>query len=100
MLTLEDRVSDRLGWLQLLDGLGNLEELHGSFSLDAMLPGFEFSQEEADWVVEHWPKLKFIEFYTPSERENVILPSPVQSMIQRLPGLQVVGQCTNPPRPY
>ncbi|KAF9117607.1 hypothetical protein BGX30_005312, partial [Mortierella sp. GBA39] len=71
LLTLEDRSRGRLGWLQLLDGLRNLEELHGSFNLDAMVPGFEFGQDEADWMVSHWPRLKFIELYTHSERNDV-----------------------------
>ncbi|KAF9118468.1 hypothetical protein BGW39_001155, partial [Mortierella sp. 14UC] len=35
---------DRLGWIHLLEGLENLEELHGSLNVDAMLPGFEFGQ--------------------------------------------------------
>lgn len=48
MMTLEDRTAGRLGWLQLLGGLRNLEGLYGSFNLDAMQGGFEFRQEEAD----------------------------------------------------
>ncbi|KAK5815005.1 hypothetical protein F5H01DRAFT_344756 [Linnemannia elongata] len=88
-LTLEDRTAGRLGWLQLLGGLRNLEELCGSFNLDAMLEGFEFRQEEADWIVEHWPKLRFIEFYVYRKGHCITLPPPVQSMIERLPGLIV-----------
>ncbi|KAF9115772.1 hypothetical protein BGW39_002967, partial [Mortierella sp. 14UC] len=64
MLTLEDRAAGRLGWLQLLGGLKNLEELHGSFNIGSMVAGFEFSQHEADWIVDHWPRLGFIELYT------------------------------------
>ncbi|KAG9066009.1 hypothetical protein KI688_001225 [Linnemannia hyalina] len=94
LLTLEDRSRGRLGWLQLLDGLMNLEELHGSFNLDAMVPGFGFGQDEADWMVSHWPRLKFIELYTHCERDNVVLPPFVQSMMQRLPGLKVARTYT------
>ncbi|KAG0273478.1 hypothetical protein BGZ96_004827 [Linnemannia gamsii] len=96
MLTLEDRVTGRPGWSLLLQGLRNLEELHGSFNLDAMAPGFEFGQGEADWIVEHWHKLKFVELYTQLEEAPVIFPPPVQSMVQRLPGLWVVGKYKNP----
>ncbi|KAK3822464.1 MAG: hypothetical protein JOS17DRAFT_753654 [Linnemannia elongata] len=95
-LTLENRPKGRLGWLQLLDGLRNLEELHGSFNLDAMVPGFEFGQDEADWIVEHWPRLKFIELYTYPEGDDVILAPSVQSMVQRLPGLKVARTYTGP----
>jgi hypothetical protein len=89
MLSLEDRTTGRFGWLQLLGGLKNLEQLHGSFNLDAMLEGFEFRQEEADWMVEHWPKLQFIEFYVHHVGKRVTLPPAVQSMVERLPGLEV-----------
>ena len=94
LLTLEGRSKGRLGWLQLLDGLGNLEELHGSFNLDAMVPGFEFGQDEADWMVSHWPRLKFIEFYTYPEGDDVVLPPSVQSMVERLPGLKIIRTYT------
>lgn len=96
LLTLEDRSKGRLGWLQLLDGLRNLEELHGSFNLDAMVPGFEFDQDEADWMVSHWPRLKFIELYTHPEGDDVVLLPSVQSMLQRLPGLKVARTYTGP----
>ncbi|KAG0366262.1 hypothetical protein BGX24_003783 [Mortierella sp. AD032] len=89
MLTLEDRSAGRVGWLQLLGGLKSLEELHGSFNIDAMQEHFEFGQREADWIVEHWPKLKFIEFYTLSEETSFSVSVPVQSMKAKLPGLEV-----------
>ncbi|KAF9546019.1 hypothetical protein EC957_010295 [Mortierella hygrophila] len=95
LLTLGDRSRGRLGWLQLLDGLRNLEELHGSFNLDAMVPGFGFDQDEADWIVSHWPRLKFIELYTHSEKDNIVPPPSVQSMMQRLPGLKVARTACN-----
>lgn len=53
MLTPENRAKGRLGWLQLLGGLENLEELRGSFNSDTMLPGLKFGQNEADWIVDH-----------------------------------------------
>lgn len=56
LLVLEDQVARRRGWLQLFSGLGQLEELHGSFNVDAVQPGFEFGEREAEWIVEHWPK--------------------------------------------
>ncbi|KAG0053027.1 hypothetical protein BGZ89_003028 [Linnemannia elongata] len=100
LLTLEDRSKGRLGWLQLLDGLRSLEEVHGSFNLDAMVPGFEFGQDEADWIVSHWSRLNFIELYTYPEEDNVVpLPS-VQSMVQRLPGLKVARTYTGPFYPW
>ncbi|KAF9079946.1 hypothetical protein BGX29_005807, partial [Mortierella sp. GBA35] len=86
MLVLEDQTAGRTGWLQLLGGLRNLEELRGSFNLDSMLPSFEFGQREADWVVTHWPKLKFIEFYTHEEGTQVDVPPSVRSMLERLSG--------------
>lgn len=85
----EDRTAGRLGWLQLLGGLRNLEELYGSFNLDAMLEGFKFRQEEADWVVEHWLKLRYIEFYKYPRGHCITLPPLAQSMVDRLPGLIV-----------
>ncbi|KAF9123054.1 hypothetical protein BGW39_009315 [Mortierella sp. 14UC] len=91
MLTLEDRNAGRLGWLRLLEDLKNLEEFHGSFNVDAMQARFEFGQREADWIVDHWPKLKFIELYTKPEDTAFALSPPVLSMVTRLPGLNVCG---------
>ncbi|KAF9910457.1 hypothetical protein EC991_006509 [Linnemannia zychae] len=93
MLTLEDRTVGRHGWLQLLGGLKNLEELRGSFNIGVMVAGFEFGQREADWIVDHWSKLRFIElytYYTPFQDIVVDYPPSVQSMVARLPGLKVV----------
>ncbi|KAF9094225.1 hypothetical protein BGX29_009609 [Mortierella sp. GBA35] len=90
MLVLEDQAAGRIGWLQLLAGLGNLEELRGSFNLDTMLHGFEFRQREADWIVTHWPRLGFIEFYTLKEGTQVDIPPAVQTLQERLPKLKVV----------
>ncbi|KAF8931217.1 hypothetical protein BGZ47_000188 [Haplosporangium gracile] len=89
LLTLENQSKGRLGWLQLLGGLGNLEVLCRLFNLDAMLPRLEFGQREANWVVEHWPKLKFIELYTFLKDTVAVYPAPVQSMLDQLPGLRV-----------
>ncbi|KAF9141479.1 hypothetical protein BGX30_004696 [Mortierella sp. GBA39] len=89
LLTLENRAIGRVGWLQLLGGLRNLEELHGSFNMDTMIPGCEFGQDEADWVVEHWPKLTFIELFTLPEGTSILYSQPLLSMIARLPGLKL-----------
>ncbi|KAK5815004.1 hypothetical protein F5H01DRAFT_344755 [Linnemannia elongata] len=89
LLTLENRAIGRVGWLQLLGGLKNLEELHGSFNLATMIPGSEFGQDEADWMVEHWPKLRFIELFTLPEGTSIVYTPPVLSMIARLPGLKL-----------
>ncbi|KAK3822465.1 MAG: hypothetical protein JOS17DRAFT_753655 [Linnemannia elongata] len=89
LLTLENRARGRVGWLQLLGGLKNLEELHGSFNLDTMIPGHDFGQDEADWMVEHWPKLKFIELFTLLEGTSILYTQPLLSMIARLPGLKL-----------
>jgi hypothetical protein len=91
LLTLEDRSNGRMGWLQLLSGLKNLEELHGSFNLDVMLEGFEFGQDEADWVVKHWPKLKFMELFTLPKGTSVSYSQPLLSMMARLPGLKLTS---------
>ncbi|KAF9100001.1 hypothetical protein BGX23_007454 [Mortierella sp. AD031] len=96
MLVLEDQTAGRTGWLQLLGGLRNLEELRGSFNLDSMLPSFEFGQREADWVVTHWPKLKFIEFYTHEEGTQVDVPPSVRSMLERLCGLRITRTFIGP----
>ncbi|KAF9118469.1 hypothetical protein BGW39_001156 [Mortierella sp. 14UC] len=90
MMVLEDQAAGRLGWLQSLAKLTQLEELHGSFNVDSMLPGFKFGQREADWVVEHWPKLKFIELYTIPEGVLVEYSPAVQSLLDRRSGLKVV----------
>jgi hypothetical protein len=91
LMLLDDGPGGRYGYLQALSGLSNLEELHGSFNLDAMLSGFEFEQREADWVVQHWPKLQFIEFFTRRRGDKTVLSlSPAfQSLVDRLPGLVV-----------
>ncbi|KAF9118470.1 hypothetical protein BGW39_001157 [Mortierella sp. 14UC] len=82
LMLLDDQAAGRRGWLQLLKGLNNLEEVHGSFNLNAMLPGFEFGQREADWMVQHWPSLRFIEFYTRERGNEAVVPLPpaVQSL--------------------
>ncbi|KAF8931218.1 hypothetical protein BGZ47_000189 [Haplosporangium gracile] len=89
LLTLENQSKGRLGWLQLLGGLRNLEELHGSFNLDIKLPRCEFGQDEADWIVEHWPKLTFIELFTLPEGTFIVYTQSLLSMIARLPGLKL-----------
>ncbi|KAF9118471.1 hypothetical protein BGW39_001158, partial [Mortierella sp. 14UC] len=79
MMVLEDRVAGLRGWLESLAELNQLEELNGSFNVDAMLPGFEFGQREADWMVQHWPRLKFVEFYTVVKGAAVEYSAAVQS---------------------
>ncbi|KAF9908357.1 hypothetical protein EC991_009909 [Linnemannia zychae] len=91
MLTLPSRGRQRKGWLQLLGGLRKLEQLTGSFNVDAMLPGLEFGQREAEWIVCHWPKLKVIEFYTTWWEKSVPeMPPAVEYLQQKLVGLKVI----------
>ncbi|KAF9123137.1 hypothetical protein BGX30_001612 [Mortierella sp. GBA39] len=63
-LTLEDRQRYRKGWLGLMGGLTKLEELRGSFNIDAMLEGFEFEMSEAYWIADNWPNLEVIELFS------------------------------------
>lgn len=90
LLVLEDQVALRRGWLQLFSGLGQLEELHGSFNVDAVQLGFEFGEREADWMMGHWPKLKFIELYTVREGTVVEYSSAVRYLTEKMPKLKVV----------
>jgi hypothetical protein len=91
ILTLEDSRRYRKGWLELLGGLENLEELRGSFNLEAMLEGFEFGQAEAYWIGENWPKLKVIELFTRrrAKKAKRKMPQMAQYLQHKLPGLQV-----------
>ncbi|KAF9338784.1 hypothetical protein BGZ91_007913 [Linnemannia elongata] len=90
LLVLEDQVAHRRGWLQLFSRLDQLEELHGSFNVDKVQHGFEFGEREADWIVEHWPKLKFIELYTVREGRVVEYSPGVRYLMERMPKLKVV----------
>ncbi|KAF9271105.1 hypothetical protein BGZ88_006828, partial [Linnemannia elongata] len=66
-----------------------LEELHGSFNVDVVQNGFEFGEREADWIVEHWPKLKFIELYTVREGMVVEYSLGVRYLMERMPKLKL-----------
>ncbi|KAG0058527.1 hypothetical protein BGZ89_001204 [Linnemannia elongata] len=63
-LTLEDRQRYRIGWLGLMGGLTKLEELRGSFNIEAMLEGFELEMPEVYWIANNWPSLKVIELFS------------------------------------
>ncbi|KAG0270847.1 hypothetical protein BGZ95_001433 [Linnemannia exigua] len=58
---------DKQGFLSILDGLTDLQELMGSFRHRTHQ---SFSAAEADWTKVHWIKLKTIEFYPCPERQN------------------------------
>ncbi|KAF9106553.1 hypothetical protein BGX29_009194 [Mortierella sp. GBA35] len=91
MMVLQDEATGRKGWLQLLTGLENLEMLCGSPSVESMLPGFGFGQREAEWVADHWPKLKNIEFYSALFKSSSSeLSSPIQHLKEKRPELEVV----------
>ncbi|KAH7047135.1 hypothetical protein BKA57DRAFT_506131 [Linnemannia elongata] len=90
LLVLEDQVAHGRGWLQLFSRPDQLEELHGSFNVDKVQHGFEFGEREADWIVEHWPKLKFIELYTVREGTVVEYSPGVRCLMERMPRLKVV----------
>ncbi|KAF9905370.1 hypothetical protein EC991_001735 [Linnemannia zychae] len=54
----------RRGFLNMLAGLSKLEELRGSVNLNPRdRYGYVTGREEAEWMREHWPRLKVAEFY-------------------------------------
>ncbi|KAG0203650.1 hypothetical protein BGX33_008976 [Mortierella sp. NVP41] len=58
-----------LGYLGLLQGLKNLEELRGSFSVDVYRRhGQNIGENEVQWMATHWPKLKVAEFFPKKKR--------------------------------
>ncbi|KAG0074424.1 hypothetical protein BGZ90_010771 [Linnemannia elongata] len=88
--TTTDSVLEDLDGGKLFSRLDQLEELHGSFNVDKVQHGFEFGEREADWIVEHWPKLKFIELYTVREGRVVEYSPGVRYLMERMPKLKVV----------
>lgn len=88
-LTLEDRRRFRKGWLELMGGLTRLEELRGSFNIEAMLEGFEFERSEAYWIATNWPNLKVIELFS-KRRANKWKKHPMGKMLHgMLPELKI-----------
>lgn len=58
------------GFLDMLGGLSNLEELRGSVNVNPRdAYGYTIGREEVKWIKEHWPKLRVAEFY-PAEAER------------------------------
>ncbi|KAF9541925.1 hypothetical protein EC957_002555 [Mortierella hygrophila] len=78
----------RRGYLDMLGGLSKLEELRGSVNLiprDAY--GYTIGREEAEWMQEHWPKLRVAEFY-PTQAKNTYPTAAEFLWLQnQLPGL-------------
>ncbi|KAG9064649.1 hypothetical protein KI688_002907 [Linnemannia hyalina] len=81
---------DRLkrGYLDMLGGLSKLEELRGSVNLiprDAY--GYTIGREEAEWMHEHWPKLRVAEFYPTQAKDTYPAAAEFLWLQNQLPGL-------------
>ncbi|KAF9125537.1 hypothetical protein BG015_004872, partial [Linnemannia schmuckeri] len=50
------------GWLDCLSGLHKLEHLHGSFHVAVGYDECMIGQAEAEWIAQHWPKLRSADF--------------------------------------
>ncbi|KAF9090405.1 hypothetical protein BGX29_011499 [Mortierella sp. GBA35] len=95
LMTLGKELPDgRRGWgcLDLWQGLGNLEQLRGSFSVDAYRRhGQDFGEQEIRWIARWWPNLKVAEFYHAKKGKPLPVIAPHFKWLQeRLPGLKVV----------
>ncbi|KAK3830974.1 MAG: hypothetical protein JOS17DRAFT_157877 [Linnemannia elongata] len=62
MLTLKDDQTGRPGYLDLLRGLTQLEELRGSMNTSDKETAVTMGWEEAQWMSRHWPRLKVAAF--------------------------------------
>lgn len=62
MLSLKDERTGRPGYLDLLQGLTQLEELRGSVNTNDKETGVTTGWEEARWMASHWPALKVVAF--------------------------------------
>lgn len=90
MLSLGDSggCGERWGCLKLLAGLKNLQAVRGSFFIQYAPASYKITQEDAEFIIKHWPRLKVLELYRESER-YVGLSPPVEYLLQELPGLCV-----------
>ncbi|KAK5808480.1 hypothetical protein F5H01DRAFT_352172 [Linnemannia elongata] len=88
MLSLGDSAvnGERWGCLGLLAGLKNLQAVRGSFFIQYAPASYKITQEDAEFIVKHWPRLKVLELYRESER-YVDLSPPVEYLLRELPGL-------------
>ncbi|KAF9542194.1 hypothetical protein EC957_002276 [Mortierella hygrophila] len=88
MLSLGDKEvgGERWGCLGLLAGLKNLLAVRGSFFIQYTPVSYNITQEDAEFIVKHWPRLKVLELCRESER-FVGLSPPVEYLLQELPGL-------------
>lgn len=76
------------GFLDMLGGLSKLEELRGSVNLiprDAY--GYTTGREEAEWMQEHWPKLRVAEFYPNQAESTYPTAAEFVRLQEQLPGL-------------
>ncbi|KAG0380775.1 hypothetical protein BGX24_005156 [Mortierella sp. AD032] len=64
LLILENKATDRRGYLSMLAGLRELRELRGSVRLDAMEwssdPSAVVGQAEVEWMAKQWTQLKLV----------------------------------------
>ncbi|KAK3846568.1 MAG: hypothetical protein J3R72DRAFT_242946 [Linnemannia gamsii] len=64
LLILENKATDRRGYLTMLAGLRELRELRGSVRLDAMEwssdPSAVVGQAEVEWMAKQWTQLKLV----------------------------------------
>ncbi|KAF9091728.1 hypothetical protein BGX23_004877 [Mortierella sp. AD031] len=63
LMTLGDAKTDRPGYLHLLEELGKLRELRGSFYVDTDEAKATMGEQEAAWVGLNWPCLKLAWFF-------------------------------------
>ncbi|KAF9135541.1 hypothetical protein BGW39_002289 [Mortierella sp. 14UC] len=91
-----DSFRRRRGFLDMLAGLSKLEELRGSVNLNPRDPyGYTTGREEAEWMKEHWPNLKFAEFYPQLEGyQTPPISDPFLWLKEQLPGLTYTDDCS------
>ncbi|KAF8944214.1 hypothetical protein BGZ47_004520 [Haplosporangium gracile] len=79
------------GWLDCLSGLNKLEHLHGSFNVAIGYDECMVGQAEAEWMAQHWPRLRSADFLR--EDDALVLMSGVPPCLvwlkEQLSGLRI-----------
>ncbi|KAF9902691.1 hypothetical protein EC991_004614 [Linnemannia zychae] len=95
LLILEDKATDRRGYLSLLTNLKELRELRGSIRLSALEwsldPSATVGQAEVEWIAEHWKNLRLVALLPDNHDKAPMIevPAPLQWLQAQMPDLKL-----------
>ncbi|KAG0205032.1 hypothetical protein BGX33_008148 [Mortierella sp. NVP41] len=96
LLVLEDKATDRRGYLGMLEGLKQLRELRGSVRVDVVDqdPSAMMGEREAEWIVNNWKQLRLATFLQDNHDKTPRLdvPAHLQWLQKQVPELRLSRQ--------